>query len=186
MRDFYDNIFDLVIGLEDLLESTFQLEESKLWNILYKERFLEATTEEEKSILNFDAKELLKKAIRYRNALKHYSENYEKYDKTNIIQENDLYYTTDKFFTQVVNPLRGKAIKSLKQLNKMIEVSKSEDEIITLEKTRDLIIQDTNRLIDICIRIIEFNKEKLLNHLQKINVDFKQKYNLIYISLKDF
>lgn len=186
MRDFYDNIFDLVIGLEDLLEGVFQLEESKLWNRIYKKRFLEVVTEEEKSILNFDVKELLKKATRYRNALKHYSENYEKYDKTNTIQENDLHYTTDKFFTQVVNPLREKTLRSLKQLTKMLKSSKSKDEVNTLEKTKSLIIQDTNKLIDICIRIIEFNKEKLLDHLQKVNIDFKQKYNLIHISSQDF
>lgn len=80
VRNKIDNLFDAILTLEDLLTLPFQLEESTLIQKYYKRHFIEAETEEEKTWVNFDAKELLRKANSYKNILKHYSDNYERYD----------------------------------------------------------------------------------------------------------
>lgn len=181
MRTEVDNIFDAILILEDFFALPFQLEESALVSEYFKKHLIEAGTEEEKTWFAFDAKELLKKANHYRVILKHYSENYEKYDNLNSVQENDVKFTTDKFFTQVVSPIRKKALKSLNQLDRMLAATKNDEDRNILLQVKNLIVQETNSLIDICVRIIEFNKTGLLSHLQSLNVDFKQKYNLAYL-----
>lgn len=67
------------------------------------------------------------KVNKYRIVLKDYSENYEFQDRTNTIQERDLKYTSDKFFTEVVSPIRHKALNCLKQIKRMINNSKNNE-----------------------------------------------------------
>lgn len=185
MKKIFNNLLDAIIGIEEVYFGIESLKESIQWKKLYNFYLIEAETEEEKTLLSFDAKQLLLKVNKYRIVLKNYSENYEFYDRTNTIQERDLKYTSDKFFTEVVSPIRHKALNCLKQIKKMINNSKNNEEKNILKSVSILILNSTNQLINICSAILQYNKELLIDNLKSKGIDFKKKYELFPIEWKE-
>lgn len=178
------SLFDAIDQLEDIFyDIKYSLKESKDLRKLQRLHLVEFDDQTEKTWLSFDAGQLLAKVNNYRNSLRHYRQNYRKYDKTNSIQENDSQITTSKFFDEVVTPLRSKAISSLKQLKRMIANSNMQNEKDTLEVVMNRLVLSTNELIDACIRVIEISKPNLVRNLKTFGIDFKNKYNLVYVDL---
>lgn len=179
----FNNLIDAIIQFENILLSVNEIEENRLWESLFH-HFNEEITDEVKSILNFDGRQLLNKIRNYEKRLEYYANNYNFYDDTNSIQENDLKMTTNKYFTEIVSSFREKAIKSLKQLKRMIRETKNKYDKHYLTQTLYGIIKSTNELIDICIVVIQFHKQSLVDNLALKNIDFKEKFNLIHISVE--
>lgn len=179
----FTSIFDAVDQFEATLLDISRLKESILWRKALRIR--EAASDKEKSILNFDGKQLLARVELYSYKLESYRANYDFYDNTNTIQEKDLQFTTDKFFMEVVAPVREKAIDALNQLSKMILSSKVSEDKKYLTIAYKQTITNLNNLIDACIRMLELNKPTLINNLKNKGIDFKEKYNLKHITLSD-
>lgn len=180
MKEF-ESLFDAINNLEDIFyDIRYSLDEGEILRKIFKDHLTEMTIEE-KSWVQFDSKQLLLKINNYRNALKHYRLNYNEYDRTNTIQENDVKITTFKFFTDVVAPLRKNAITSLKELNRIIQNTKSLDEKENLNIVKVSLIKSTNELMDVCITVIETNRKNLIENLKRKGIDFKISFNLIHI-----
>lgn len=183
MKEF-NNLFDAIIQFEAVLFDISTIRENELWIDIFH-RLNETITDEMKSILNFDGAQLLSRVREYEIRLKHYRDNYEHYDDTSSIQENDLKFTTNKYFTEVVSSFRDKAIVSLKQLKRIIRNTKNENDKYYLMQSLQGIIHNANELIDVCVIVIETYKQSLVHNLALKNIDFKEKFNLIHISMKE-
>lgn len=180
------SLFDAIDQLDILFyDLKYSLPEGEILREYYKRHSLKIKTKEEKAWINFDGTQLLLKINKYRNSLKEYRQNYEFYDNTNSIQERDIKFTTNKFFTEIVSPIRVKALSSLGQLKLMIQNTKIEKDKNQLNTIMSQMIISTNELIDACIRVIQINKPELIQDLKNKGIDFKQKYELLHITIQD-
>lgn len=153
-----------------------------MWNEAFNHLY-ETISNNSKSVIAFDGRELLHKIDFYRERLEHYINNYSKYDNTSSVQENDLKFTTNKFFTDVVAPIRDEAIDALKQLKIMIKETKTLNDKNFLTSCLMKTIYNTNMLIDCCMLVVEKTKPSLIKNLKKKNIDFKEKYNLMHLHI---
>lgn len=60
-KKIFNNLLDAIIGIEEVYFGIEGLKESIQWKKLYNFYLIEAETEEEKTLLSFDAKQLLYK-----------------------------------------------------------------------------------------------------------------------------
>lgn len=98
-----------------------------------------------------------------------YNENYALFDDFGSI------HTTDKYFTEIVAPMRSRAETSLNVFQRTATQHNSEELIAAIEELKEAV----NEYIKTCVRISEFNPrlEKLRN---MYGVDrLIQKYNLL-------
>lgn len=74
--NYFTSLFDAIDYFEDILyDIDYTLKESKLWRKIFKQSLKESDSA--KSILNFDAKQLLRRANEYRTKLRYYRQNCE-------------------------------------------------------------------------------------------------------------
>lgn len=184
MKAKFNNIFDAILGLNEVLRFVNKLQESILINEYFNKHLLEAETKEEKTILQFDAQALLKKVYSYKIKLEEYVNHSDLYDNTDSIQERNLKFTTNSFFLDVVKPVRSRALSALKQLKRMISKTKDDHDRDILNVVIEQILDETNILIDDCANILEYDK-KIIIDLKKKGIDYRKKFDLIPISWED-
>lgn len=153
-------LFDVTIGLENIFNEMFSLKEDLNWtaNIL-------------KESVNLGSVSTYRANIQaYKRQLEYYNRNYALFDDFGSV------HTTDKYFTEIVTPMRDRAEKSLNVFqHTAITQHNSEELLIAIEELKEVV----NEYIKTCVRIIRFNPRlEKLRHIYSVE-RLIEKYNLI-------
>lgn len=166
MNNELTTLFDITIGLENLLNEAYNLNENIHFVKIAKTQKWKL---KENNIVLGDIQTYRSNIKAYKQKLKYYAEHYAELDKFGDTK------TTDKFFTEIVAPMRPRAEKSFKVLKKTFEKYENNQELLL---ALDELKVSVNEYIKTCRRIIKFNPR--LENLRKLYSFEKlvDKYNL--------